>query len=106
MIFNIYNQCTKVQYLLEIVAALFHKIAIGVYEIKTSHGYYTVRGGKFVFAFGDIHLTIIYLKSLNMLGVKMPAHEVFVSVDYSLNLGDNLNVLMNKLLVRYPQLAD
>ena len=41
-----------------------------------------------------------------MLGVKMPAHEVFVSVDYSLNLGDNLNVLMNKLLVRYPQLAD
>ena len=106
MIFNIYNQCTKVQYLLEIVAALFHKIAIGVYEIKTSHGYYTVRGGKFVFAFGDIHLTIIYLEALNMLGVKMPAHEVFVSVDYSLKLGDNLKVMIKKLMVMYQQHAD
>ena len=41
-----------------------------------------------------------------MLGVKMPAHEVFVPVDYSRDLGDNLDVLMNKLLDKYPQLSD
>ena len=41
-----------------------------------------------------------------MLGVKMPAHEVFVTVDYSRDLGDNLDALMNKLLEKYPQLTD
>jgi hypothetical protein len=41
-----------------------------------------------------------------MLGVKMPAHEVFVPVDYTQDLGDNLDVLMNKLLDKYPQLTD
>ena len=41
-----------------------------------------------------------------MLGVKMPAHEVFVPIDYSHDLGDNLDVLMNKLLEKYPQLTD
>ena len=52
---------------------------------------------------------IIYsgiVSALNILGVKMPAHEVFVSVDYSRDLGDNLDVLMNKLLEKYPQLTD
>lgn len=58
---------------------------------------YTARGGKF--AFVDIHLPVIYHEALNILGVKMPVHEVFVSVDYSRDLGDNLDVLMmNKLL--------
>ena len=58
---------------------------------------YTARGGKF--AFGDIHLPVIYHEALNILGVKMPVHKVFVSVDYSRDLGDNLDVLMmNKLL--------
>ena len=60
---------------------------------------YTARGGKFAFAFGDIRLPVIYHEALNMLGVKMPAHEVFVP-------GDNLDVLMNKLLEKYPQLTD
>ena len=41
-----------------------------------------------------------------MLGVKMPAHDVFVPIDYSHDLGDNLNVLMDKLLEKYPQLTD
>ena len=41
-----------------------------------------------------------------MLGVKIPAHEVFVTIDYSHDLGDNLNVLMDKLLEKYPQLTD
>lgn len=66
---------------------------------------YTARGGKFAFAFGDVHLPV-YHEALNMLGVKMPAHEVFVPIDYSHDLGDNLNVLMDKLLEKYPQLTD
>ena len=41
-----------------------------------------------------------------MLAVKMPAQEVFVPIDYSHELGDNLNVLMDKLLEKYPQLTD
>ena len=41
-----------------------------------------------------------------MIGVKMPAHEVFVTVDYNQNLGDNLHRLMNKLLEVYPQLTN
>ena len=41
-----------------------------------------------------------------MLAVKMPAHDVFVPVDYSRDLGDNLDVLMNKLLEKHPQLSD
>jgi hypothetical protein len=40
-----------------------------------------------------------------MLGVKMLTHEVFVPVDYSRDLGDNLDVLMNKLIDKYPQLT-
>lgn len=47
-----------------------------------------------------------YHEALNMLGVKMPAQEVFVPIDYSHDLGDNLNVLMDKLLEKYPQLTD
>lgn len=65
---------------------------------------YTARGGKFAFAFGDIHLPV-YHEALNMLGVKMLTHEVFVPVDYSRDLGDNLDVLMNKLIDKYPQLT-
>ena len=36
---------------------------------------YTARGGKFAFVFGDIRLPVIYHEALNMLAVKMPAHE-------------------------------
>lgn len=68
---------------------------------------YTARGGKFAFAFGDIHLPVIYNETLNMLGGgRMPKHEVFVPVDYSHDLSDNLDMLMNKLLEKYPQLTD
>ena len=66
---------------------------------------YTARVGKFAFAFGDIHLPVVYHEALNMLGVKMLTHEVFVPVDYSRDLGDNLDVLMNKLIDKYPQLT-
>lgn len=50
---------------------------------------YTARGGKFAFAFGDIHLPVIYNETLNMLGGRMPKHEVFMPVDYSHDLGDS-----------------
>ena len=50
---------------------------------------YTARGGKFAFAFGDIHLPVIYNETLNMLGGRMPKHEVFMPVDYSRDLGDS-----------------
>lgn len=50
---------------------------------------YTARGGKFAFAFGYIHLPVIYNETLNMLGGRMPKHEVFVPVDYSHDLGDS-----------------
>ena len=41
-----------------------------------------------------------------MLGVKTDGHEVFVPIDYSQDLGDNLDVLMNKLPDKYPQLSE
>lgn len=66
---------------------------------------YKSRGGNFAFAFGDVHL-IIYHETLNTLGVKTDGHEVFVPVDYTQDLGDNLDVLMNKVLEKYPQLSD
>ena len=66
---------------------------------------YTARGGKFAFAFGDIHLPVVYHEALNMLGVKMLTHEVFVPVDYSRSLGYNLDVFINKLIDKYPQLT-
>ena len=50
---------------------------------------YTARRGKFAFAFGDIHLPVIYNETLNMLGGRMPKHEVFMPVDYSHDLGDS-----------------
>ena len=36
----------------------------------------------------------------------MPAHEVFVPIDYSHDLADNLYVLIDNLLEKYPQLTD
>ena len=52
------------------------------------------------------HSSVIYHEALNMLGVTMPVHEVFVTIDYTHDLSDNLDVLMNKLLEKYPQLTD
>lgn len=66
---------------------------------------YKSRGGQFAFTFGDIRLPVIYHEALNTLGVKMPSHEVFVPVDYSIDLGDNLDVLKKKILDKYPQLS-
>lgn len=67
---------------------------------------YKSRGGKFAFAFGDVLLPVVYDETQNMLGVKMPTHEISVPIDYSQDFGDNLVMLMNRLLNKYPQLSD
>lgn len=67
---------------------------------------YITRGGQLTFAFGDIRIPVTYHEALNVLGVKMDAYEVFVPIDYSLDPGDNLDRLMNKLLDKYPQLTE
>ncbi len=67
---------------------------------------YKKNGGSLTFTFGDIKLPVIYRESLNLLCVKMPATEVFIPVDYNLDFSDNANILMEKLLQKYPELQD
>jgi len=67
---------------------------------------YLRNGGNLSFSFGDIILPVIYRESLNLLCVKMPSAEVFISVDYGLDFSDNANILMEKLLQNYPELSD
>ncbi len=67
---------------------------------------YKRRGGQMSFVFGDIHLPVIYRQTLGVLSVKTPAHEVSIIVDYNLDLGDNLHLLMNHMLEKYPQLEE
>ncbi len=75
-------------------------------SIKEEISDFKRRGGEFCFTFGDVKLPVVYHEALGMIGVKMPAHEVFVPVDYNQDLGDNLDRLMNKLLEKYPQLTE
>jgi hypothetical protein len=58
------------------------------------------------FTFGDIKLPVIYREALNILCVKMPASEVFIPVDYRLDFSENANLLMEKLLQKYPELQE
>lgn len=64
------------------------------------------RGREFCFTFGDVKLPVLYHEAINVIAVRMPAREVIVPVDYNLDLGDNLERLMNKLLEMYPQLTE
>lgn len=64
------------------------------------------RGGEFCFTFGDVKLPVVYHEAIGTVGVRMPAHEVFIPVDYNLDMGDNLDRLMDKLLEQYPQLTE
>ena len=75
-------------------------------SIKEETQNFKRRVGEFCFTFGDVKLTVVYHETLGMIGVEMPAHEVFVTVDYNQNPGDNLHRLMNKLLEEYPQLTN
>ncbi len=67
---------------------------------------YKRNGGSLTFIFGDIKLPVIYRESLNLLCVKTPATEVFIPVDYNLDFSDNANILMEKLLQKFPELQD
>ncbi len=67
---------------------------------------YKRNGGSMSFTFGDIKLPVIYREALNLLTVKMPASEVFIPIDYSLDFSDNANILMEKLLQKFPELQD
>ena len=52
----------------------------------------------------NIRLPVNYREVLGIIGVKMPASEVFIPVDYQINLFDNLANLQDKLLEKYPEL--
>lgn len=67
---------------------------------------YRKNGGEFSFVFGDIHLPVEYREALGILSVRMPARNVIVTVDYNMDLGDNLDILMDKLLEEYPELEE
>lgn len=65
---------------------------------------YKRNGGAMSFAYGDVRLPVIYHEVLGVIGVKMPASEVFIPIDYKINLLDSLANLQDKLLEKYPQL--
>lgn len=61
-------------------------------------------GGAMSFAYGDIRLPVIYNEDSNVIGINMSQYNMFMSVDYQLNLYDNFANLQDKLLEKYPQL--
>ena len=63
------------------------------------------RGGKFNFSFGDIRIPVTYDEQQDVISVDTPEYSTSVKADYSIDLGDNLDVLLNKLLEKYPQLT-
>lgn len=63
------------------------------------------RGGKFNFSFGDIKIPVTYDEQQDVISVNTPEYTTSVKADYSIDLGDNLDVLLNKLLEKYPQLT-
>ena len=63
------------------------------------------RGGKFNFSFGDIKIPVTYDELQDVISVDTPEYTTSVKADYSIDLGDNLDVLLNKLLDKYPQLT-
>lgn len=65
---------------------------------------YKRNGGAMRFAYGDIRLPVIYNEDSNVIGINMSQYNMFMSVDYQLNLYDNFANLQNKLLEKYPQL--
>ena len=65
---------------------------------------YKRNGGAMSFAYGDVRLPVIYHEVLGVIGVNMPASEVFIPVDYQINLFDNLANLQDKLREKYPEL--
>lgn len=75
-------------------------------SIKTEIQEFKSNGGKFQFTFGETHLPVVYHEALGVMGVRVKDSEIFVPVNYQMNLFDNMAVLMDKLLDQYPQLSD
>ena len=63
------------------------------------------RGGKFNFSFGDIKIPVTYDEQQDVISANTTEYTTSVKADYSIDLGDNLDVLLNKLLEKYPQLT-
>ena len=75
-------------------------------SIKTEIQEFKSNGGKFQFTFGDVHLPVVYHETLGVMSVSVNGSDIFVPVDYQMNLYDNMAVLIDKLLDKYPQLSD
>lgn len=65
---------------------------------------YKRNGGAMSFAYGDVRLPVIYKEDSDVIGINMSQYGVFMSVDYKINLFDNLANLQDKLLENYPEL--
>lgn len=63
------------------------------------------RGGIFNFLFDDIRIPVTYDEQQDIISVNTPDYSTSVKADYSIDLGDNLDLLLNKLLEKYPQLT-
>jgi hypothetical protein len=65
---------------------------------------YKRNGGVMSFAYGDHRLPVIYQEDSDVIRVYMSQYDVFMPVDYQINLFDNLANLQDKLLEKYPEL--
>jgi hypothetical protein len=65
---------------------------------------YKRNGGAMSFAYVDVRLPVIYNEDSDVIGINMSQYGLFLSVDYKMNLFDNLANLQDKLLEKYPQL--
>ena len=65
---------------------------------------YKRNGGAMSFAYGDVRLPVIYKEDSDVIGINMSQYDVFMPVDYRINLFDNLANLQDKLLEKYPEL--
>ncbi|MST84670.1 hypothetical protein [Hallella mizrahii] len=65
---------------------------------------YKRNGGVISFAYGDHRLPVVYQEDSDVIRVNMSQYDVFMPVDYQINLFDNLANLQDKLLEKYPQL--
>ena len=65
---------------------------------------YKQNGGAMSFAYVDHRLPVVYQEDSDVIRVNMSQYDVFMPVDYQINLFDNLANLQDKLLEKYPQL--
>lgn len=65
---------------------------------------YKRNGGVMSFAYRDHRLPVVYQEDSDVIRVNMSQYDVFMPVDYRINLFDNLANLQDKLLEKYPEL--